>query len=138
MVGLGVAMFLGASAAPAFAESAPPPTPVNPNEQSDISFESSVDLALSVFLIVGVVGGLYVFVEKARRERRLAAANATAPAARAARHRRPSTRPPQRPTAPRVTTAQVEASTKGLAATPNGSTVDRSVQIQGGASDLRE
>jgi hypothetical protein len=102
---------LGGMSSPAFAESAPPPTPASPNEASDLSFETSLDLALSVFLIVGAVGALYVFVENRRRERLRVAAESSVPAARVQRHRRTSTRPPARPSSPRVTAAQVEAST---------------------------
>ena len=138
MVGLGAALFLGGMSSPALAESSRPPTTVNPSEQTDISFESSLDLALSVFLIVGAVGVLYVIVEHFRRERQRAAAQLTAPAPRAGRHRRTSTRPPPRPSSPRVTAAQVEASTSGLAATSNGSPIDRSPPLHGGVSDLRD
>lgn len=128
IAGLAITLFLGGMSSPAFAESAPPPSPANPNEASDMSFETSLDLALSVFLIVGAVGALYIFVENRRRERRrVVEAELPVPAARVPRHRRTSTRPPPRPTSPRVTAAQVEASTS-----------DRSPQRHGGAPDFLE
>src|SRR3954469_16302730 len=98
IAGLAITLFLGGMSSPAFAESAPS-TPVAPNEQSDLSFDTGVDLALTVFVIVGVVGALYLFVENRRRERlRVAAAEAAVSSARVQRHRRTSTRPPTRPT----------------------------------------